>query len=283
MSAPRFSIVTPSFRNSDWLKLCVASVADQGVALEHIVQDACSDDGTQEWLAKDPRVLAHIEKDRGMYDAVNRGFRRARGDILAYLNCDEQYLPGALTAVWDYFQRNPAIEVVFAHAVVVDERGRYVCDRRVTRPTKYHSWVSGNLSILTAATFYRRSLVERRGLYFDTDRRVISDVLWVLKLIEQRVPMGVLNQFTSAFADTGGNLSLGTSAQRERTELLAAAPGWARLLRPGIVAHYRLRRLLEGHYLGLRPFEYFIYTKDSPAARVRFAVRRPTGRWKARH
>src|SRR5665647_3272917 len=98
----KFSIITPSFRNSEWLKLCIASVADQsGVELEHIVQDSCSDDGTQDWLPHDPRVQAFIEKDGGMYDAVNRGYRRATGDILAYLNCDEQYLPDALAAVQD--------------------------------------------------------------------------------------------------------------------------------------------------------------------------------------
>src|SRR5437773_1639872 len=74
----RFSIVTPSFRSSRWLPLCIASVADQeGVELEHIVQDSCSDDGTQEWLPRDARVKAFIEKDSGMYDAVNRGFRRS--------------------------------------------------------------------------------------------------------------------------------------------------------------------------------------------------------------
>ena len=98
----KFSIITPSFRNSSWLRLCVASIADQqGVELEHIVQDSCSDDGTQDWLPRDQRVQAFIEKDSGMYDAVNRGWRRARGDILAYLNCDEQYLPGALKTVHD--------------------------------------------------------------------------------------------------------------------------------------------------------------------------------------
>ena len=111
----KFSIITPSFRNSDWLKLCIASVADQqDVELEHIVQDSCSDDGTQDWLPHDPRVKAFIEKDGGMYDAVNRGYRRATGDILAYLNCDEQYLPGALAAVREFFEANPEVEVALA-------------------------------------------------------------------------------------------------------------------------------------------------------------------------
>src|SRR5215467_6301036 len=87
------SIVTPSYRSSKWLKLCVASVADQAGQVEHIVQDAGSDDGTLEWLPHDKRVKAFVEKDQGMYDAVNRGLNRAAGDVLAYLNCDEQYLP----------------------------------------------------------------------------------------------------------------------------------------------------------------------------------------------
>src|SRR5437588_12782934 len=95
----RFSIITPSYRSSRWLKLCVASVADQGVELEHIVQDAGSDDGTLDWLPQDKRVKAFVENDQGMYDAVNRGLCRSTGDLLAYLNCDEQYLPGALAAV----------------------------------------------------------------------------------------------------------------------------------------------------------------------------------------
>ena len=62
----QFSIITPSFRSSQWLKLCVASVADQqGVELEHIVQDSCSDDGTRGWLPHDRHLKAFIEKDGG--------------------------------------------------------------------------------------------------------------------------------------------------------------------------------------------------------------------------
>src|SRR5258706_14763161 len=102
----RISIVTPSYRNSNWLKLCIASVADQGGDVEHIVQDAGSDDGTLDWLLHDKRVTPVVEKDQGMYDAINRGLKRSRGEILAYLNCDEQYLPGALQAVRDFSQAN---------------------------------------------------------------------------------------------------------------------------------------------------------------------------------
>src|SRR5208282_1947858 len=137
----KFSIVTPSFRNSNWLKLCIASVADQqGVEVEHIVQDSCSDDGTQDWLPQDRRVRAFIEKDRGMYDAINRGWKRAQGDIVAYLNCDEQYLPGALKTVRDYFQAHPDVDVVFGDNIVVDDQGRYICHRPAMIPLKSQMW-----------------------------------------------------------------------------------------------------------------------------------------------
>src|SRR5437667_196937 len=126
----RFSIITPSFRNSDWLKLCIASVADQGVELEHIVQDSCSDDGPQEW---------------------------------------------------------------------------------------------------------------------------------VLSLLENKVPMGILDELTSVFADTGDNMNLRPNAQRERVELQAKAPAWARRSRGLVVACYRLRRLLAGHYRKRPAYSYSLY------------------------
>ena len=275
----RFSIITPSFRNSNWLKLCVASVADQEAEHEHIVQDSCSDDGTQNWLPSDGRVRAWIEKDAGMYDAVNRGLRRAKGEILAYINCDEQYLPGALTAVWDYFERNPSVEVLFANTVVVDTAGGYVCHRRALRPGKYHSWVSNNLAILTCATFFRRSVIERHQLFFNPKRKDVGDVEWVLSLIERRVRMEVLPRFTSVFTETGANMNLLANAQREKAELFAAAPAWAWQARHLFILHYRLRRLLAGHYRQ-RPFSYSLFTEKSPTGRVTMQVPRPTTRWK---
>ena len=116
---PDFSIITPSLDMLGYLQRCRRSVADQeGVSLEHIVRDGESQDGTVEWLEREAaatnlpgsrrRLVACSEKDEGMYDAVNKGFRQARGKILAYLNCDEQYLPGALRAAQEVFERGPA-------------------------------------------------------------------------------------------------------------------------------------------------------------------------------
>src|SRR5258707_7576854 len=181
----KFSIITPSFRNANWLKLCIASVADQqGVEIEHIVQDSCSDDGTQDWLPRDSRVKAFIEKDGGMYDAINRGLRRATGDILAYLNCDEQYLPGALRAVGEFFEAHPNVDIVFADSIVVDAEGGYMCHRKVLTPLKYHSMVC-TLGVLSCAMFFRRNVLEKYALFFDTKWRDAGDLDWVLRALNQ--------------------------------------------------------------------------------------------------
>lgn len=276
----KFSIITPSFRNSSWLKLCIASVADQrDVAVEHIVQDSCSDDGTQDWLPRDPRVQAFIEKDAGMYDAVNRSYRRATGDILAYLNCDEQYLPGALARVEKFFEANPQVEVVFAGAIVTDGEGKYLCHRHALVPHPLHAIYK--FSVLTAATFIRRKVIHDRGIVFDTRWRALGDYYWVMDLLKKKVPVAVLDDFTSTFTDNGENLCLTPTARRELAATIAAAPRWVRLLKPVWTVHHRLRRLAAGHF-SLKPTRYEIYTPASPEKRVHFDVPKPTAVWRSR-
>jgi glycosyltransferase involved in cell wall biosynthesis len=276
----RLSIITPSFRNSNWLKLCIASVADQqGVEVEHIVQDSCSDDGTQDWLPGDARVKAFIEKDQGMYDAVNRGYKRAAGDILAYLNCDEQYLPGGLKAVHDFFQAHPEVEVALAGTIVVDGQGKYICHRHLMVPHPLHIWF--RFPVLTSSIFIRRKVIAERGIYFDTRWRDLGDFHWVLALMKNKVPMAVCDAFTSAFADTGENMNLKPNAIREKHDTDKMIPAVARALRPFSILHHRLRRLAAGHFR-LEPTSYQIYTLDSPAQRVTFDVPKPTAVWWSR-
>lgn len=275
----RFSIITPSYRSSGWLKLCIASVADQQVELEHIVQDAGSDDGTLDWLPQDRRVKAFVEKDQGMYDAVNRGLRRATGDILAYLNCDEQYLPGALASVADFFDRHSDLDMVFGDVVMVDADGRYQYHRKMQTPLKYHTWTC-HLSTLSCATFFRRRVVADYGFVFNPRLRDVGDGEWMVRLLRRGVSMAALGRFTSVFTRTGANMSVGPNARRENRELFQSAPFWARTLKPWFILHHRLRRLLGGMY-SQPPFAYDIFTPASPERRTRHEVAKPVGRAKS--
>lgn len=274
----RVSIVTPSFRNSDWLKLCIASVADQGGDVEHLVQDGGSDDGTLDWLPHDSRVRAFVEKDAGMYDAINRGLRRASGDILGYLNCDEQYLPGALDAVREFFAAHPEVDMVFGDVVVVDAQGDYLFHRKMVPPQLAHTWVC-HLSTLTCATFFRRRLLTEMNLYFDPAWRAIGDGVWMVGALQRGVRMAALHRFTSTFANTGGNLSLNPKAHAEAQRFAAQAPAWMRVTKPFLKVQHRLRRWAAGVY-SQAPFDYALFTPASPAQRVTHHVSAPTGRWK---
>jgi len=85
-------------------------------------------------------VRAFVEKDQGMYDAINRGFRRATGDVFAWLNCDEQYLR-APSRQWPPFSSKTRRSMfVFGDVVMVDAKGDYFCHRKVQTPLRYHTW-----------------------------------------------------------------------------------------------------------------------------------------------
>jgi glycosyltransferase involved in cell wall biosynthesis len=269
------SIITPSFRSSAWLKLCIASVADQKVEVEHVVQDAGSDDGTLDWLLKDRRVKASVEKDRGMYDAINRGLRRVTGDMVAYLNCDEQYLPGTLARVSDFFRNNPEVDMVFGDVIMVDAEGRYLRHRKMQTPLLYHTWTC-HLSTLSCGTFFRRRLVSDEKSLFNPELRDVGDGEWMVRMLRRGVKMAALGEFTSIFTCTGANMSTGPNAKRENRELFETAPFLARKLRYVLILHHRIRRFLGGMYIQ-KPFDYEIFTLKSPDQRQRFRVSRPTG------
>jgi len=273
----KISIVTPSFRNSRWLKLCIASVADQpGVAVEHIVQDAGSDDGTQDWLPQDQRVKAFIEKDAGMYDAINRGWQRAGGEVLAHLNCDEQYLPGALAAVADHFQRHPETDILVADTVVVDAEGKFICCRKCIEPVPVLIWLYN--PTITSSLFIHRRVIEQHKLRFDTQWRDLGDIFWMIAAVRQGMNFAVLRHFTSAFADTGENMNLKPNARRETQLKEELTPRWIRRSRWPLIQLNRTRNLLRGLYRQT-PFSYSLYTEASPNRRVQIQVPDPICRW----
>jgi glycosyltransferase involved in cell wall biosynthesis len=266
VAVPQFSIVTPSLRQFDWLQLCAASIADQaGVTVEHCVQDAGTGVELESWAATHPGLSLVVERDDGMYDAINRGLRRARGELLAYLNCDEQYLTGALARVWRFFLEHPETEVLFGDAILVDGEGQPLSYRRTVRPTRWHTRAV-HLNTLTCATFFRRSLLER-GLFFDSQWKVIGDAVWVDTVLSAGVKVAVLGEPLAAFAFTGANLGA-TVRSTEEARRWRAASGYGRL--PGIASFlHRLHKCLAGAYRH-RTLDYAIYTRRSPGQRVLF-------------
>jgi len=282
------SVVTPSYKQPEWLKLCAASVADQqgeNLTVEHIVQDCPSGDslsGPEIAAALQPFPNAKLasEKDAGMYDAINRGWEKATGDVLCWLNCDEQYLPGTLAKVADYFRAHPETEVLFGDAFVIDTAGNYICSRQVLKPLLYHSWIC-HLGTLSCATFFRRDLIKARGFVLDTRWKSVGDADLIVRLRRKGVEMRVQRDYLSVFVDTGANMSLGSVALKEMDALAREAPGWAQALRRFWVVLHRVRRMAHGLY-SVKPFAADFYTPESPRQRVRREVQNATFHWKGR-
>ncbi len=113
---PRISVVTPCFNGSQFLEGTILSVLSQEYPLiEYLIFDGGSSDGSVDIIRRYEDRLAYwvSEPDGGQSDAINRGWRQSRGDILAYLNADDQYAPGAIPAVVDFLQRHPDVEIVY--------------------------------------------------------------------------------------------------------------------------------------------------------------------------
>ncbi len=162
----RVSIVTPSFNQVDYLEATIRSVLDQrGVEIEYILMDGGSTDGSVDILRKYAGCLAYwvSEPDQGQADAINRGFARASGDILGWLNSDDLYEPDALRAVVDAFAQNPAAGIVYGEGWYIDSTGQRIRPCRFVKEHFDRRLIANKDPILQQAAFWRRSVWERVG------------------------------------------------------------------------------------------------------------------------
>ncbi|MCP5048493.1 MAG: glycosyltransferase [bacterium] len=255
------SVITPSFNMLPYLKRASASVADQSLpGVEHLVIDAVSTDGTVEWLETKPfpRMRSISEPDEGMYDAINKGLKESRGDILAYLNCDEQYLPGTLEFVSGYFETHPQVDIIFGDALLTRADGSLIAFRK-GYPPRWFYILSSHLYVLSCTMFFRRRILEA-GDYFDTRYRAVGDADFVVRLLKKGYRAKHLKRYFSSFTMTGKNLSTDEGAIKEQKELLRNAPVFIRLLGPLLNVSRLMEKCLNGAYFMGGRLEYSVYT-----------------------
>lgn len=127
--SPLVSIVTPSYQQAAYLEQTLQSVLTQDYpAMEYFVMDGGSTDGSLEIIQRyAPRLAGWVcEKDRGQTDALNKGFARATGQILAWLNSDDTYEPGAVSAAVAALTSRPDAAAIYGEANFIDENGRTI-------------------------------------------------------------------------------------------------------------------------------------------------------------
>jgi hypothetical protein len=160
--APRISIVTPSLNQAKFLEDTIRSVLDQDYPnVEYMIIDGGIAEGSVEIIRKYETRLAYwtSEPDRGQADAVNKGWRRATGDILAYINSDDTYFPGALRLAAEVFARDAEVGLVYGRCNVIDENGAVLRERPV-RAASFADVLRWSPSIPQPSLFVRRSVGE---------------------------------------------------------------------------------------------------------------------------
>ena len=176
---PLVTVVTPSLNHGRFIRETIESVLSQGYPrIEYLVMDGGSRDGTNEILkAYDGRLSWVSEPDGGQTQAINKGWRRARGTILAYLNSDDTYLPGAVETAVAALGAHPDAGAVYGEGYHVDEHGG-VIERYPTEPFD-PARLAQTCFICQPTVFLRRDVVERLG-YLDESRRYCMDYdLWI--------------------------------------------------------------------------------------------------------
>src|SRR3990172_2353225 len=203
---PRITVVTPSYNQGQFLEQTVLSVLNQGYPdLEYIVRDGGSTDGSVEILRKYTGRIHYWrrEKDKGQADAVKRGFERATGEILCWVNSDDILIPGALSAVGEYFASNPDTELLVGGCVQIDERGELWKDRKnrlafnLGTEVTHHQLLFIGCRFAQPASFWKRSVFFEVG-GFDTSLRFCFDYDMYLRMTKRK-PGTRLPRFLAAF------------------------------------------------------------------------------------
>lgn len=264
-----FSIATPTFNSLSKLKRAIGSVRNQSVRLEHIIQDGLSNDGTREWLEGQANLNWLSEKDSGMYDAINKAWHRASGDIYSWLNADEQYLPGALEIVARYFENNPKIDVVFGNYVVALPNGEIVALRKEI-PFRKAYVANGFLNMQSATIFYRRNLYERGLLKLDSSYRYAADKDLILRLSDNGVAFSHIPEYLSIFGVDGTNLST-HSKMEDEIEIIRQRNGAfkSQFLRRLVMSGRYCERLLSGAYWPASIEIDYVVDENSKSIRIK--------------
>jgi glycosyltransferase involved in cell wall biosynthesis len=254
MSKPiKITVVTPSFNSIHTIRTTLDSVAEQDYPqVEHIVVDGGSTDGTLDVLKTYPRLIWVSEKDDGHYHAMDKGTRMATGDVIAILNSDDYYHPGALSAVGAAFAQHQDWDGLFGDIVYVDGQGQEIFRRH--EALFDHQVIRFGINVVNHQTLIlKKSVYLRVGAYRYRDFQNCCDYEYMMRLIRcgcriGHIPVHIVNyryhdHGQSADVRVRANMANEVAAiQREY-----GVPGG--VVGKGLLAYARVKRQVEKLWL----------------------------------
>jgi glycosyltransferase involved in cell wall biosynthesis len=177
---PLVSIVTPSLNQARFLEETLCSVIRQDYeAIEYIVIDGGSTDSSLEIIKRYEAQLAYwiSEPDQGQVDAINKGLRMAKGDIVAWINSDDLYMAGAVREAVETLQKNPEVGMVYGDGIMVDAEG-YLLDRHTYQTYSVLDLLCFEV-LLQPTVFMRREVLEQVGYLSEDYNLILDHDLWI--------------------------------------------------------------------------------------------------------
>jgi glycosyltransferase involved in cell wall biosynthesis len=269
--SPRVSIVTPSYNQGHFIEETIRSVLLQGYPdLEYIIIDGGSSDATTAIIRKYEDWLTYwvSEPDEGQTEAIKKGWSLATGEVVAYINADDTYLPGAVSVAVDAFCASPDAGMVYGTAVIVDDSGRELRQWRA-QPFDVRRMLTRGSIVPQPATFFSAAALESVGS-LDDRWNMIMDYELAIRM-GMRYPAISVSEALARFRDHG------KSKSRLKFEALAdELVQFVGALRPTGLSRRKWRRVrratLSRIYVELA-FAYLAQDKQEAAKASRQVVR----------
>jgi len=256
--SPLVSIITPSYNQGGFIEETIESVLSQDYQnIEYIIIDGGSTDNTIEILKKyEGRVKWVSEKDRGQSDAINKGFRMAKGEIFAWLNSDDVYIKGAVSKAIDFLDKHTDVKMVYANAKFCDESGKIIGEYRPPEIFDYKKLAFYN-SICQPSTFFRRDAFFAVGGIDLTLHHLMDHDLWMK--MAKRFKVAYLPEFLSIYRLHTESKSIsdihGLKRNKESINIRMIHYGWAPINHVYAYCYYLVRNKIPSY---LAKFEFLI-------------------------
>lgn len=223
-ATPKISIITVVYNAESLIERTIKSVSEQSFKnIEFVIIDGGSTDNTLSVIQKYKNVIHCLisEKDKGIYDAMNKGLRLAKGEYVLFLNAgDELYEKDTLEKI---FNNNTTADIFYGNTAVINKNGNIIADRRLTPPEKL-TWKSLRYGMCVS----HQSFIARRLLcdFYDTNYKIASDIDWVINVLKQSENTCNTHLYISKFLEGGTSNKRRNQALKERFQIMVKHYGW---------------------------------------------------------
>ncbi len=206
--------------------------------------------------------------------------RLGSDSVVAWLNCDEQYLPGTLKKVVDYFEVHPETDILFGGMLMVDDKGKLLACRKAM-PMRKLFLEASYLYNFSCSMFFRQSIWEKLG-GFDTSYKNAGDEDLIRRAMKIGAKTAVLDEYLATFIYSDSNLSSDPAAVAEHERLKKSSSSFSRIFKLSINVIRLVEKMVRGGHIQRTPVEYQIYGGDGELRR-RFVCESPSCKWPDQH